>query len=201
MTELSDDILSHNKNLLAIEKEVLKKNCAELYDLLLRLKTNEEQIIENVASKGETIKAEEPIIINNPAPEVVNEIPKLEDILIEELPSFNNMIETAGQEVTLNSIAEIIVEEEEIEEFEIIKVVEEPIAVIQTPIIENKIETHKPTDWKPELKIGRTVMPEIPKENPKPEPVLSVEKMEDELSFNERIAKNMERYQISDKPV
>jgi hypothetical protein len=201
MTELSDDILSHNKNLLAIEKEVLKKNCAELYDLLLRLKTNEEQIIENVASKGETIKAEEPIIINIPAPEVVNEIPKLEDILIEELPSFNNMIETAGQEVTLNSIAEIIVEEEEIEEFEIIKVVEEPIAVIQTPIIENKIETHKPTDWKPELKIGRTVMPEIPKENPKPEPVLSVEKMEDELSFNERIAKNMERYQISDKPV
>jgi hypothetical protein len=201
MTELSDDILSHNKNLLAIEKEVLKKNCAELYDLLLRLKTNEEQIIENVASKEETIKAEEPIIINNPAPEVVNEIPKLEDILIEELPSFNNMIETAGQEVTLNSIAEIIVEEEEIEEFEIIKVVEEPIAVIQTPIIENKIETHKPTDWKPELKIGRTVMPEIPKENPKPEPVLSAEKMEDELSFNERIAKNMERYQISDKPV
>ncbi len=201
MTELSDDILSHNKNLLAIEKEVLKKNCAELYDLLLRLKTNEEQIIENVASKGETIKAEEPIIINIPAPEVVNEIPKLEDILIEELPSFNNMIETAGQEVTLNSIAEIIVEEEEIEEFEIIKVVEEPIAVIQTPIIENKIETHKPTDWKPELKIGRTVMPEIPKENPKPEPVLSVEKMEDELSFNERIAKNMERYKISDKPV
>ncbi len=201
MTELSDDILSHNKNLLAIEKEVLKKNCAELYDLLLRLKTNEEQIIENVASKGETIKAEEPIIINNPAPEVVNEIPKLEDILIEELPSFNNMIETAGQEVTLNSIAEIIVEEEEIEEFEIIKVVEEPIAVIQTPIIENKIETHKPTDWKPELKIGRTVMPEIPKEDPKPEPVLSVEKMEDELSFNERIAKNIERYQISDKPV
>lgn len=201
MTELSDDILSHNKNLLAIEKEVLKKNCAELYDLLLRLKTNEEQIIENVASKEETIKAEEPIIINNPAPEVVNEIPKLEDILIEELPSFNNMIETGGQEVTLNSIAEIIVEEEEIEEFEIIKVVEEPIAVIQTPIIENKIETHKPTDWKPELKIGRTVMPEIPKENPKPEPVLSAEKMEDELSFNERIAKNMERYQISDKPV
>lgn len=201
MTELSDDILSHNKNLLAIEKEVLKKNCAELYDLLLRLKTNEEQIIENVASKGEATKSKEPIIINNPAPEVVNEIPKLEDILIEELPSFNNMIETAGQEVTLNSIAEIIVEEEEIEEFEIIKVVEEPIAVIQTPIIENKIETHKPTDWKPELKIGRTVMPEIPKENPKPEPVLSVEKMEDELSFNERIAKNIERYQISDKPV
>jgi len=201
MTELSDDILSHNKNLLAIEKEVLKKNCAELYDLLLRLKTNEEQIIENVASKGEATKSEEPIIINNPVPDVVNEIPKLEDILIEELPSFNNMIETAGQEVTLNSIAEIIVEEEEIEEFEIIKVVEEPIAVIQTPIIENKIETHKPTDWKPELKIGRTVMPEIPKEDPKPEPVLSVEKMEDELSFNERIAKNIERYQISDKPV
>jgi len=40
MTELSDDILTHNNNLLAIEKEVLKKNCAELYDLLLRLKTN-----------------------------------------------------------------------------------------------------------------------------------------------------------------
>lgn len=201
MTELSDDILSHNKNLLAIEKEVLKKNCAELYDLLLRLKTNEEQIIENVASKGEATKSEEPIIINNPVPDVVNETLKLEDILIEELPSFNNMIETAGQEVTLNSIAEIILEDEEIEEFEIIKVVEEPIAVIQTPIIENKIETHKPTDWKPELKIGRTVMPEIPKEDPKPEPVLSVEKMEDELSFNERIAKNIERYQISDKPV
>ena len=207
MTELSDDILSHNKNLLAIEKEVLKKNCAELYDLLLRLKTNEEQIIENAASKGEASRVEEPIIKNNPAPEVVKETPKLEEILIEELPSFNNMIETAGEEITLNSIAEIIVEDEVIEEPEIISVVEEPAAVIQSPIIENRIETHKPTDWKPELKIGRTVMPEIPKEEPKPEPFLSVEKMvvpekmEDELSFNERIAKNIERYQISDKPV
>ena len=50
-------------------------------------------------------------------------------------------------------------------------------------------------------------MPEIPKEEPKPEPFLSVEKVvvpektEEELSFNERIAKNIERYQISDKPI
>lgn len=207
MTELSDDILTHNNNLLAIEKEVLKKNCAELYDLLLRLKTNEEQIIENVVSKGEVTKVEEPIIKNNPAPEVVKEIPKLEEIVIEELPSFNTIIETAGEEITLNSIAEIVVDEEVIEEPEIIQVVEEPIAVIQTPLVENKIETHKPADWKPELRIVRTVMPEIPKEEPKSEPLLSIEKVvipektEEELSFNDRIAKNIERYQISDKPV
>jgi hypothetical protein len=207
MTELSEDILSHNKNLLAIEKEVLKKNCAELYDLLLKLKTNEDQIIENVAPKMEAPKPEEPIVKSSPAPEVVKEMPKLEEIVIEELPSFNSMIETAGEEITLNSIAKIIVEEEVIEEPEIIQVVEEPIAVIQAPIVENKIETHKPADWKPELKIGRTVMPEIPKEEPKSEPFLSVEKVvipektEEELSFNERIAKNIERYQISDKPI
>lgn len=207
MTELSDDILSHNKNLLAIEKEVLKKNCAELYDLLLKLKTNDEQIIESVAPKMEVPKAEEPIVKINPTPEVVKEMPKLEEIVIEEISSFNTIIETAGEEHTLNSIAEIIVEEEVIEEPEVIPVVEEPVAIIQTPIVENKIETHKPADWKPELKIGRTVMPEIPKEEPKPEPFLSVEKVvipektEEELSFNERIAKNIERYQISDKPI
>lgn len=207
MTELSDDILSHNKNLLAIEKEVLKKNCAELYDLLLKLKTNEETIVENVAPKVDTPKAEEPVIKSNPAPEVVKEMPKLEEIVMEEIPSFNTIIETAGEEHTLNSIAEIIVEEEVIEEPEIVNVVEEPVATIQTPMVENKIETHKPADWKPELKIGRTVMPEITKEEPKPEPFLSVEKVvvpektEEELSFNERIAKNIERYQISDKPV
>ncbi len=207
MTELSDDILSHNKNLLAIEKEVLKKNCAELYDLLLKLKTNDEQIVENVAPKMEAPKAEEPIIKSSLAPEVVKEMPKLEEIVIEEISSFNTIIETAGEEHTLNSIAEIIVEEEVIEEPEIIQVVEEPAVFIQAPIVENKIETHKPSDWKPELKIGRTVMPEIPKEEPKPEPFLSFEKVvipektEEELSFNERIAKNIERYQISDKPI
>ena len=207
MTELSDDILTHNNNLLAIEKEVLKKNCAELYDLLLRLKTNEEQIVENVAPKMEASKPEEPIVKSIPAPELVKEIPKLEEIVVEELPSFNTIIETAGEEITLNSIAEIVVDEEVIEEPEIIQVVEEPIAVVQTPVVENKIETHKPADWKPELRIVRTVMPEIPKEEPKSEPLLSIEKVvipektEEELSFNDRIAKNIERYQISDKPV
>lgn len=208
ITELTDEILTHNNNLLPIEKEVLKKNCAELYDLLLKLKTNEEQIIENVAHKVETPKAEESIIKSSPILELVKELPKLEEIVIEDLPSFNTIIETAGEEHTLNSIAEIIVEEEVIiDEPEIIPVVEEPAVVIQTPIVENKIETHKPADWKPELKIGRTVMPEIPKEEPKSEPFLSVEKVvlpnksEDELSFNDRIAKNIERYQISDKTI
>ncbi len=208
ITELTDEILTHNNNLLPIEKEVLKKNCAELYDLLLKLKTNEEQIIENVAPKVETPKAEESIIKSSPILELVKELPKLEEIVIEDLPSFNTIIETAGEEHTLNSIAEIIVEEEVIiDEPEIIPVVEEPAVVIQTPIVENKIETHKPADWKPELKIGRTVMPEIPKEEPKSEPFLSVEKVvlpnksEDELSFNDRIAKNIERYQISDKTI
>ncbi|MCX6185537.1 MAG: hypothetical protein NTU43_00885 [Bacteroidetes bacterium] len=208
ITELTDEILTHNNNLLPIEKEVLKKNCAELYDLLLKLKTNEEQIIENVAPKVETPKAEESIIKSSPILELVKELPKLEEIVIEDLPSFNTIIETAGEEHTLNSIAEIIVEEEVIiDEPEIIPVVEEPAVVIQTPIVENKIETHKPADWKPELKIGRTVMPEIPKEEPKSEPFLSVEKLvlpnksEDELSFNDRIAKNIERYQISDKTI
>lgn len=208
ITELTDEILTHNNNLLPIEKEVLKKNCAELYDLLLKLKTNEEQIIENVAPKVETPKAEESIIKSSPILELVKELPKLEEIVIEDLPSFNTIIETASEEHTLNSIAEIIVEEEVIiDEPEIIPVVEEPAVVIQTPIVENKIETHKPADWKPELKIGRTVMPEIPKEEPKSEPFLSVEKLvlpnksEDELSFNDRIAKNIERYQISDKTI
>ena len=208
ITELTDEILTYNNNLLPIEKEVLKKNCAELYDLLLKLKTNEEQIIENVAPKVETPKAEESIIKSSPILELVKELPKLEEIVIEDLPSFNTIIETAGEEHTLNSIAEIIVEEEVIiDEPEIIPVVEEPAVVIQTPIVENKIETHKPADWKPELKIGRTVMPEIPKEEPKSEPFLSVEKVvlpnksEDELSFNDRIAKNIERYQISDKTI
>jgi hypothetical protein len=59
-----------------------------LYDLLLKLKTNEEQIIENVAPKTEAPKVEEVIIKSSPAPEVVKELPKLEEIVIEEISSF-----------------------------------------------------------------------------------------------------------------
>ncbi len=194
-SQLGEEMLNQNNNLLRIEKEVLKKSCTELYELLLKLKTDEDKEIEQFVQQ-ETYKQK----TQNAPVNISNEI-KNEAHVTENEPQFlHDKLATQNQEITLNEIATI----SEIQENISVETKNEPLVILNT--IEPKTDLNKPNDWKPELKIGRTVMPDIPKNEPKTEEdktdnFVYKNTPKEELSFNERIAQNKNNYAAPDKVI
>ncbi|MFZ4797274.1 MAG: hypothetical protein ACOYMA_07240 [Bacteroidia bacterium] len=104
---LSQEILKPNGELSNIEKEVIKRNCSDLYELVLKLKTSNDLSDEQLALK------------ENLSQEIRNEL------------SFKEVITNSFQDdVSINSIAETKLQEPVITQ-EIVELVPEPIAAIE----------------------------------------------------------------------
>jgi hypothetical protein len=100
---LSQEILKPNGELSNIEKEVIKRNCSDLYELVLKLKTSNDLSEEQIALK------------ENLSQEIRNEV------------SFKDVITNSfTDEVSINEIAETKLQEPIIEE-EIKAIIPEPI--------------------------------------------------------------------------
>lgn len=103
---LSQEILKPNGELSNIEKEVIKRNCSDLYELVLKLKTSNDLSDEQLALK------------ENLSQEIRNEL------------SFKEVITNSFQdEVSINTIAETKLQEPVVIQ-EIEELVPEPIAAI-----------------------------------------------------------------------
>lgn len=221
---LHADFFGSNKSLSLLEKELLKKNCAELYEMVLKLKTIEqaslfqepitetpafhklpklpdlfaaepepkviEKQVERTEMPTESLpieKSAEPIVEANTSSIMETELPVKEESILQESvlkdAPFVQVIQHTEPELTLNDLGNSF----ETEPDDLPPMPEIPVL----PIPE------KPSVQKPELKIGRTVMPEIPKPADEPK-VLSIEKVilpdTDTDRLNDRIA------QLKDKP-
>jgi hypothetical protein len=104
---LSQEILKPNGDLSNIEKEVIKRNCSELYELVLKLKTSNDLSEEQLALK------------ENLSQEIKNEL------------SFKEVITNSFQDdSSINTIAESKLQEPVFEE-EIIETVTDPIIEVE----------------------------------------------------------------------
>lgn len=174
-----------------IEKEVLKKNCIELYELILKLKTEEENqeekpeikpIIHAIMADAEPIKPiekapvpEEKIPEPSPLPEFSFSMPDFEHTL-----SFNKTLENLNQEeLSLNNLEESIEEKVEIEE------ISKPITLFE---IAEEIPSKK--EIQPEL-----ASPAISDENSSfiPEPKVHHESIEAVIPGYQPIEINIEK--------
>lgn len=177
LADLHANFFNGNKSLSNLEKEVFKRNCEELYDMILKLKTadysaNTEPVNDLPTPKVNQFtdlfsSSNNPIQTSNTEVEPLNTVTNANEPMMEmnmnEKTFKETVIETAA-ELTLDELgssyeAEIPMEEE----------------LIQPVMEEIPFPTEK-TSNKPELKIGRTVMPEIPKAKEEPK-VLSIEKI------------------------
>ncbi len=199
-------VLSPGSSFNAIEKELLKKNCVELYELVLKLKTDAELAEEKheikpfysnlFAEEKKEIKVNpieekkiEPIlpieenkITSIPEPEIAQPI-----VTFEAPQSFNEVIKAIDvEEVTLNKLEEKAeaakIDLEDLPEFEFKPMPETPPSV--TAPIEVNLE--KAVENK---RIFKTVMPDP---EVKPKPSLNDLVKANEPTYNERLAQKIE---------
>ena len=190
------EILNPADTLTSIEKEMLKKQCLDLYELLVKLKSDQEIKEESAASKSpyhyEPVKE---------APKTVDAMPEMMDEKAEEasITSESNIVVESFKEViswgsqsqeTLDSIehkVEIITEKTELP----------PPAIVEKQ--EHKHE-HKPEYSEPisefmvekiveNKRIQYTVMP--PAEGPKTVPLNAIV-VDKEISYNEKFAQKIQ---------
>ena len=187
-------ILDPGLSLTSIEKELLKKQCLDLFELLMKLKSESEELEEKMASKlpvAEIVKApekpiplipktEEPLRVENP---IIHERPIQVD-------SFKEVMSWAEHhEETLDSIeqkVELIIEESV--EFEKEMVSEAKIQNTEQSI---DINFEKALENK---RIQYTVMPDTEiNRNEESKPAnLNTVYVEKEISYNERIAQKIQ---------
>lgn len=199
-------VLSPGASFNAIEKELLKKNCVELYELVLKLKTDAELAEEKheikpfynnlFAEEKKEVKItpveekkpepilpiEEKKIVEIPEPEIAQPI-----VTFEASQSFNEVIKTIDvEEVTLNKLEEKTeaskIELDDLPEFEFKPVVETPISVA-API---EVNVEKAVENK---RIFKTVMPDP---EVKPKPSLNDLVKPNDLTYNEKLAQKIE---------
>jgi hypothetical protein len=243
---LSQEILKPNSDLSNIEKEVLKRNCSDLFELVLKLKTSNDLSEEQLALKENLsqeirnnefnfkevitnsfqedlsinsiaeIKLQEPIIAEEPIENIFEPIIEIElknikpigSILAEIAEDYNPLIVEETELFSIESeVIETIIEEPMIEVEPMVadepmvinindEIVEIPIAdtnfeepiiiqkVIEIPVFETKLvnesQKEKPVSF---FSIGKTVMPKT------------------EPSLNEKIAQNLDGFQLSEKVI
>ncbi len=187
-------ILDPGLSLTSIEKELLKKQCLDLYELLMKLKSESEELEEKMASKiplaeiqkplekpiGELPKTIEPIRVENT---VITEKPLQVDSFKEVMSWAEHHEETLDsieQKVELNIEAHIEIENETISDTKI-QNTEPSIDINFEKALENK-------------RIQYTVMPDSDNnrnEESKPSNINAVF-IEKEISYNERIAQKIQ---------
>lgn len=170
------EILSNGTSFTQLEKELLKKQCTDLFELILKLKTEEQEQ-------------------HLPAPQTISET-KLEEIstvpVIEpektqiQVNEFKTILQSTSPETTLDEIVTQIVEPK-------IVIEEEVPAIVPMPIVEPlpPIKTELPIDINIEKaienkRIQKTVMPQITE---KPSIPLNEIFKEREASYNDKNSK------------
>jgi|694.fasta_scaffold18302_7 hypothetical protein len=152
-------ILSLGTSFNALEKELLKKQCTDLYELILKLKTEQEQTEQH--SYVTTTTPSTPPIINPPSPAPPPE------------PIVKNWVEPTPAE-EYKEMAKLVNEDITLDELE---------AKLQAPIVETsfpEINVEKAVENK---RIQKTVMPSI--EEPKTLPLNNVFK-DREATYNDK---------------
>ena len=174
-------ILSNDTSFSMLEKELLKKQCTDLFELILKLKTEEqEQLISN-PPLVQTIKQDEPIE------------PKIEKVIAPiEVTDFKELIKDFSSEITLDEV--IVKAIEPIEEKPAIPEPSKPVepeftsapkehAIMPKYEFPIEINIEKATENK---RILKTVMPEITE---KPSIPLNEAFKERVASYNDKISK------------
>lgn len=157
LQQAAEQILEHGRDLSALEKEVLKKNCTDIFDLVLRLKTTEDLLPENK------------LVLENIATER-----KAEEVVISEL--FNKTEEEA---VSINELAELVNENLHKEEVPPVSVEITEITSFDTPLPEMPEKESVMELLVLEAPVAEKRMPEIIfPEKEKPAPFLSIGKTE-----------------------
>lgn len=197
-------VLSPGSNFNTIEKELLKKNCVELYELVLKLKTDSELAEEKTEIKPifsnlfhenkfetKTILPEEKKIEIPDFEKPIIEIPEQEipqPIVTFEAPqSFNEVIKKVDvEEETLNSLQEKAISNPQ--EFDDIPEPEFKFNFEANPVNSNHIELNieKAVENK---RIFKTVMPDP---EIKAKPSLNEMVKAKDLSYNEKLAQKIE---------
>jgi hypothetical protein len=152
-------ILSLGTSFNALEKELLKKQCTDLYELILKLKTEQEQTEQH--SYVTTTTPSTPPIINSPSPALPPE------------PIVKNWVEPTPAE-EYKEMAKLVNEDITLDELE---------AKLQAPIVETsfpEINVEKAVENK---RIQKTVMPSM--EEPKTLPLNNVFK-DREATYNDK---------------
>ncbi len=178
---LSQEVLQPNNELSNIEKEVLKRTCSDLFELVLKLKTSNDLSDEHIALKeniSQEIRKEElnfkEIIANKIISEEVTINTLAETKLVEEEPIIEPIVPVFNQPIVPEVKVEVPVQEVE----PIVEVPQMPLftfthepeeiksepVVIAEPIIEKPIEVVAPVVEAPKVEVV------------KEEPVLVVEK-------------------------
>lgn len=201
LNHAAEQVLSNNNDLSALDKDLLKQRCVELYELLIKLKTKAD------------ISAEDMEVLENIEMDQ-------KEISIMEIIS-----QTENEEISLNSIAESFIENQveplpeivdefiaevpqiELEAIEITEeIAEEKIEVVAMEINETAIEQTEFSDEKIDELIKETLHSKSEnyqlnfKKEEKPAPFLSIAKTEVpvvETSLNERL--NGNGFEISNK--
>jgi hypothetical protein len=175
-----NDLLHANQTLNRIQKDLLSKQCLDVYELLLKLKTEEEKGEEKLIAPF--IK-EEPILKQEIIETIEAKIPKIEaEVLAQpeivattneplvQAENFQEVITWADQQ---NESLDAIAEKVNIQEPQ--KLPEPKLEIISPEININKATENK--------RIQYTVMPEIPKPNP-----LHTQFTEKAPSFNDKMS-------------
>ncbi|OYU97127.1 MAG: hypothetical protein CFE21_02215 [Bacteroidetes bacterium B1(2017)] len=191
------DLLNGSHSFTGLDKELLKKQCLDLYELVLKLKSDAEMLEEKVPVKqSPSIPVNVPVY-TAPVIEPVEPIlePELEPIKVEEAPvQANNFQEIISYADFSNASLDELVNKVEMADDLKEPVYEsnsiEPFEEIEAISPKTNFESHHGID----INIGKavenkriqyTVMPDI--EEPKPIPLNSTFK-EKELSYNDKIA-------------
>lgn len=221
----SSEILKPHAELSEVEKEVLKRNCADLYELILRLKTsndlNEEQIQlkENISNelKKEELNFKDIVMMGAQEELSINNIAEVAETTIQQAEITPNIVVIEAEPTVITTlqedaaVVETIVEQPPFvnESTVIAEVPTEPIAIttptleLEEEIVEMKveevIETRSPVTA-PHFEINTPT--QEPKE--KPAPFFSIGKTvmpATEISLNEKMAQNKEGFQHAEKIV
>ncbi len=213
----SAELLKPNTNLGEIEKEVLKKNCAELYELILRLKTtsdlSEEQIHvkESITQEIKHAELNFKDIVNQESSEElsINNIAEVAETILQA----NEATEIAIPEPeTMVIAAEVVVVEEQtpIAESiaEIPTIAEEPTILPEPEKVVEVVEEAEKVEKQAEPQVTIVPIPEMfkdmttPEVKEKPAPFFSIGKTvmpATEASLNEKIAMNKDGFQHAEK--
>lgn len=185
------ELVVANQDFTGIDKELLKKQCIDLYELLLKLKTEAELPEERTYSKPSVIplpKVEIPPMpvpetILTSAPEPVIEPEVLAPPMVAEEVNFQEVINWAEKhEETLDTLVQKVETTKAPEP--VIETVAEEKILVETPLPNLEINIGKATENK---RIQYTVMPDIPE--PKANPLQEALK-DKEPTYNEKLAMN-----------
>lgn len=189
-------ILSQGTSFTSLEKELLKKQCTDLFEIIMKLKTeeNETAVVPTILSP----KSEESLetIVTKPAIEE----PLLAESIKPVIPDFQEILKSTPPDLSLDEVLTKIIEPEPIEEIPTIQALDQPeltkhevphaiepiVPPLQVPkakpepVNELNINIEKAVENK---RIQKTVMPEL---SEKPTVPLNEIFKEREATFNDK---------------